>query len=145
MEELRAYFGFCILMGVAHLSAPDDTDPSLHHSSIADRISRNCFQDITRYLHFVDNTTLPEWGSQGYNHPGKVRPVIDDMSKRFADLYEPHKEVAVEDAMIKFTGCSSVKQYMPMKPIKQGIKVHGIPVHIKYTMYKHMDAACTVL
>ena len=82
MEELRAYFGFCILMGVAHLPAPDDywsTDPSLQHSPIADRISRNHFQDITRYLRFVDNTTLPEQGSPGYDHLGKVRPVIRAM------------------------------------------------------------------
>ena len=37
-----------------------------------------------------------------------------------------HREVAVDEAMIKFTikftGQSSLKQYIPMKPIKQGIK-----------------------
>ena len=52
--------------------------------------------------------------------------MIDELSKRFTELYKPHKEVAVDKAMIKFTGCSSVKQYMPMKPIKRGIKVHSI-------------------
>ena len=29
----------------------------------------------------------------------------------------------MDEAMIKFTGRSAVKQYMPMKPIKRGIKV----------------------
>ena len=43
--------------------------------------------------------------------------------QRFAGLYQPHREVAVDEAMIKFTGRSSLKQYMPMKPIKRGIKV----------------------
>lgn len=130
-DELRAYLGFCILMGVTHLPALDDywsTDPTLHYSPIADRISRDRFREITRYLHFVDNTTLPERGSPGYDRLGKVRPVIDHLSERFTDLYEPHKEVAVDEAMIKFTGRSSVKQYMPMKPIKRGIKVHGIMI-----------------
>ena len=51
--------------------------------------------------------------------------MIDELSKRFTDLYKPHREVAVDEAMIKFTGRSSVKQYMPMKPIKRGIKVHS--------------------
>ena len=79
-EELRAYLGFCILMGIAHLPALDDywsTDPTLHYSPIADRISRDRFQEISRYLHFIDNTTLPERGSPGHDRLGKVRPVID--------------------------------------------------------------------
>ena len=126
-EELRAYLGFCILMGIAHLPALDDywsTDPTLHYP-IADRISRDRFREISHYLHFVDNTTLPPRGSPRYDRLGKVRPVIDHLSKRFTDLYEPHREVAVNEAMIKFTGRSSVKQYMPMKPIKRGIKVYA--------------------
>lgn len=54
-EELKAYLGFCILMRVAHLPALDDywnTDPTLHYNSIADRISRDHFQEISRYFHF---------------------------------------------------------------------------------------------
>ena len=62
-------------------------------------------------------------GSPSYDHLGKVRLVIDELSKKFTELYE---EVAVDEAMIKFTGRSSVKKYMPMKPIKLGVKVHGI-------------------
>ena len=138
-EELRAYLGFCILMGIAHLPAFDDywsTDPTLHYSPIADRISRDRFREISCYLHFVDNTTLPEWGSPGYDHLGKVRPVIGLLSERFTELYEPHREVAVDEAMIKFTGRSSVKQYMPMKPIKRGIKVYATS-HL-YTRIVHI-------
>ena len=44
-------------------------------------------------------------------------------SQKFKSVYSPHKEVAIDEAMIKFTGRSSLKQYMPMKPIKRGIKV----------------------
>ena len=35
----------------------------------------------------------------------------------------PQREVAVDKAIIKFQGRSSLKQYMPQKPIKRGIKV----------------------
>ncbi len=38
-------------------------------------------------------------------------------------VYTPGTELAVDEAMIKFQGRSSLKQYMPMKPIKRGIKV----------------------
>ena len=38
-------------------------------------------------------------------------------------MYLPHRDVAVDEAMIKFQGRSSLKQYMPLKPTKRGIKV----------------------
>ena len=128
-EELRAYLGFCILMGINHLPALDDywsKDPSLRYSAIVDRITRDRFRDITRYLHFVDNATLTPRGSPGHDRLGKVRPVIDHLSSRFSDLYEPHQEVAVDEAMIKFTGRSTLEQYMPMKPVKRGINVWAL-------------------
>ena len=49
--------------------------------------------------------------------------MITHLSNKFATLYEPSKEVAVDEAMIKFQGRSSLKQYMPKKPTKRGIKV----------------------
>ena len=90
-------------MGVTHLPALDDywsSDPTLHYSPIADRISRDRFREISRYLHFVDNASLPERGSPGYDRLGKVRPVIDHLTKTFNDLYEPHREVAVDDDQV---------------------------------------------
>ncbi len=33
------------------------------------------------------------------------------------------RDVAVDEAMIKFQGRSALKQYLPMKPVKRGIKV----------------------
>ena len=43
--------------------------------------------------------------------------------KRFISLYKPHCENSVDEAMIPFQGRSSLKQYMPAKPVKRGIKV----------------------
>jgi len=42
---------------------------------------------------------------------------------KFAELYQPHCEVSFNEAMIKFQGRSSLKQYQSLKPIKRGIKV----------------------
>ena len=126
LPELRAYMGFCILMGINRLPCIEDywrRDPALHYAPIADRITRDRFRDISRYLHFVNNNTLVPQGSPGHDRLGKVRPVMDHLSAKFAELYNPHRETAVDEAMIKFQGRSSLKQYMPMKPIKRGIKV----------------------
>ena len=69
------------------------------------------------------NDTLEPRESPSYDKLGKVRPLIDHFTNKFKEVYMPHKEVAVDEAMIKITGHSSFKQYLPMKPIKRGIKV----------------------
>ena len=135
VKELKAFIGFCLLMGVNRLPAIYDywkRDPFYRYSPIADRISRKRFRDLFRFLHFADNETLVPRGVDGHDRLGKVRPLIDYLSGRFADVYHPHCEVAVDEAMIKFQGRSSLKQYMPMKPVKRGIKVcmHAYSYHI---------------
>ena len=52
-----------------------------------------------------------------------MRPLIDHLSQKFKSLYEVNRVVAVDEAMIKFQGRSSLKQYMSLKPMKWGIKV----------------------
>ena len=38
-------------------------------------------------------------------------------------MYNPHKDVSIDEAMIPFKGRSSMKQYMPKKPVKRGFKI----------------------
>uniref|UniRef100_A0A1X7UCR2 PiggyBac transposable element-derived protein domain-containing protein n=1 Tax=Amphimedon queenslandica TaxID=400682 RepID=A0A1X7UCR2_AMPQE len=86
-EDILAYFGNMILMGLIKLPAIANywrTDPLFHCSIISESMTRDRFFHIHRFIHFVDNISLP--------------PPTD--SRR-----------------------SSLKQYMPMKPVKRGIKV----------------------
>ena len=71
----------------------------------------------------MDNSQLVPPGHPGYDKLGKVRPVINHCSRVFQDSYNPHCECAVDEAMIPFQGRSTLKQYLPMKPVKRGIKV----------------------
>ena len=41
-------------------------------------------------------------------------------------MYSPHSQLSVDEAMIPFKGRSSMKQYLPMKPVKRGFKVWGM-------------------
>ena len=120
--EIRAYLGFMILMGINELPELRDywsTHEYLRYAPIADRISRNQFEKITQYLHFVDNTSLPSQG-EGYSRLQKVEPVITALKAKFQ---YPHCQVSIDEAMIPFKGRSMMKQYVPIKPIKRGFKV----------------------
>ena len=124
--EIRAYLGFMLLMGINELPEIRDYWSSheyLRYAPIADRISRNHFETITRYLHFVDNATLPSRGQDGYSRLQKVEPVITALKANFMSVYYPHCQVSIDEAMIPYKGRSSMKQYLPMKPVKRGFKV----------------------
>ena len=125
-NEMKAYLGFCILMGMNKL--PDlydywSTDEALHYFPVASRISRKRFLEIQRYLHFANNDNIVNRGEPGYDRLAKVRPVIDSVRPSFLANYKSHKENSVDEAMIKYKGRSALKQYLPLKPIKRGFKV----------------------
>ena len=125
-REFEAFVGFNILMGINHLPSLEDywkRDDVYNYHPISSRISRDRFREIARYLHYVDNTTLQPPTSPTYDKLGKVRPLLAYLQGRFSEVYTPGRELAVDEAMIKFQGRSSLKQYMPKKPIKRGIKV----------------------
>ena len=129
VEELEAYMGFMILMGIVNLPALRDywqKDEIFHYSPIARRISRDRFMELTRYLHFADNSSLAPPGTPGYDKLGKVRPVIERLSESFSSVYKPGRDVSIDEAMIPFKGRSSLKQYLPKKPVKRGIKVWAL-------------------
>ena len=139
--ELKALLGFNILMAI--LPSIDDywkRDP-LRYSPVADRISRDRFRELSQYLHFVDNNTLVPRGSPGHDRLGKVRQLIDHLASRFTEMYEPHCEVSVDEAMIKFQGRFSLKEYMPLKPTKRGVTVRS-PAYRKFIRCTDVRGLC---
>ena len=125
-EEIKAYLGFSLLMSINRL--PDlydywSTNDTLHYFPIAFQIPRKRFLEIQWYLHLTDNDTIVPHGQEGYDRLAKVRPVIESICKQFLADCLLHKENAVDEAMIPFKGRSSLKQYLPLKPVKHGFKV----------------------
>ena len=124
-EEIKAFLGFSILMGVNVL--PDIYDyrslqESFHYFTVTSCISRKQFLEIRRYLHFVDNSMLTQRGDPEYDGLGKIQPVIDAVNEALVSSYDPKCENSIDKAMINFKGHSSLKQYVPLKPVKRGIK-----------------------
>jgi hypothetical protein len=112
--EIRAYIGFNILMGIVRLPEIRDywaKDEKLHYSPIASRISRSRFEDIVRYLHFADNSSLPSRGEEGYHRLQKVQPIITAMKQRCTSLYQPNAQNSIDEAMIPFKGTCTTQSY----------------------------------
>ena len=106
-SEIKAYFGFMIIMGINRLPEIRDywaMDDKLHNTFIASRITRDIFEEISRYLHFVDNSTLPARGMPGFHRLQKILPIVTAMKERFLTSYNPHTQNSIDEAMIPFKG-----------------------------------------
>ena len=126
IDELTVFMGFMLFMGIVRLPSTHDywkRDEVTHYAPVARRISRNRFFEIQRYLHFADNSTLAAPGTPEYNKLGKIQPIIHSLLENFQTAYNLHRDVSVDEAMVPFKGRSTLKQYMPMKPVKHGFKV----------------------
>ena len=105
VDELKAYMGFCMLMGIVRLPSIEDywkRDPHFHYSPIASKISWDRFHHIRQYLHFADNTTIPLPGTPGSDRLAKIHPLIDKINKRCSEVYNLSRDVSVDEAMVKF-------------------------------------------
>ena len=94
-----------------------------YYSPISSWILRDRIIELHRFLHFVNNSKLPLPETPAYKKLGKVQPITEILLERFAALVEPDKHISIDEVMIKFKGRSTLKQYLPKKPVKRGIKV----------------------
>jgi hypothetical protein len=81
------------------------------------------YKKIVENLHCNNNAAAISRGDPGFDKLHKIRPVIEEINATSKIAYSPSSAFAVDECMVKFKGRSSLKQYMPLKPIKHGYKV----------------------
>jgi len=74
-------------------------------------------------MHLVENGTNPLRTDPGHDRLFKVRPLLKKMQDTFDENYYPGQNVSVDKSMVQFKGRCTMKQHMPMKPIKRGFKI----------------------
>lgn len=125
-SELRSYVGINILMGISSLPEADmywSKNVYIGNQGIQNIMTCNRYQKLGQYFHVSDRATEPAKGQPGYDKLYKVRPIIEHVQGTFPSAYSLSREIAVDEAMVKYTGRLGFRQYMPAKPIKRGIKI----------------------
>lgn len=126
VTEMKTFLALNLLMGIKKLPSYLDywsSRPELRDHFISSYMSRDRFKWLLGNLHANDNSLLPRRDSPEFDKLYKLRPVIQTLSDTFQQCYKPSKIQAIDESMIRFKGRSSLKQYMPQKPIKRGYKV----------------------
>lgn len=126
LAEMKAFIGLHVLFGIKQLPATRlywSQDPLIGVPFVTKVMSRNRFDKLSKYLHLNNNANQVPREDPAYDKLFKVRPVLDRVIQCCKMELRPQRDLSVDEAMIKFKGRLGMKQYMPMKPVKRGIKV----------------------
>ena len=125
-SELLAFIGLHIVFSVVYFPSYKQawkTKWPFSFPAIPDIMTRSRFESIQRYFHCCDTQDNPARGQPGHDKLCHVRRILDVVLTKCKTNYHPHKEQAIDEAMIGFKGRLAFKQYLPAKPTKFGIKV----------------------
>lgn len=121
--EMRVFIGLLLQMGPCSF-------PSIEHYWSRNKMynvmfwrshmSRNRFQLLLRYFHFVDN--LIESPDRLY----KVRPVIEHFNNIMRQNYVPNENICIDESMMLWRGRLHFRQYIKNKKHKYGVKLYEL-------------------
>ena len=123
---IESFLGLVVLMGINDLPNRKlywSKDMVFHNTFISSIVSRDRFLEIFYNLHLAHNSLKPKRESKDYSKIYKVKNFTEIMRRDFQKNYNFGCCGTIDESMIKFKGRSSIKQYLPLKPIKRGYKV----------------------
>ena len=121
--EMKAFLALILLMGIHKLPSYSmywSTNPLLWGKSgspFSEQMSRNRFLLLLRFLHACDNGL-----NTGTDRMYKVRDVVQCITEQWQVHYQPARDLSVDESLIPFKGRTAMKQYIPSKPHKWGLK-----------------------
>lgn len=120
-EEIRCFIGILFLTGYVVLPGKRfywDTGSDMNNKLVSEAMRRDRFIQIMRFLHCTDNSKLDKKDKMC-----KLRPFIDLLKSNFLKHFVPVEHLNYDEAMVKYFGRHSCKQYIKGKPIRFGYKV----------------------
>lgn len=122
VKEIEQFIGICLKMSVCKLPSVRHHWGNLGTHTIYNVMSVNRFEEIKRFIHFNDNSKLPEKNNPDYDKLFKVRPLCTQIQNIIRSI--PKEEhLAVAKQIIPAKSRTSLKQYNPKKPHKWDYKV----------------------
>jgi len=128
-NEFRAFIAVNLLMGIKrlpnHRSYWNRRNEFLYCPSISTIMTYRRYEDITRCLHVADDSVPVVAGDDAeFDRLRKMRWLVTELQSRFKSTWNLHQEVTVDETMVPYKGkYCPVRQYMPRKPTRWGVKV----------------------
>ncbi|XP_068111048.1 piggyBac transposable element-derived protein 4-like [Hyperolius riggenbachi] len=127
VPEMKAYVGLTLSMSI-------NPKPQIkmywsrdlyHNAPLYPAIMpRQRFELLSKFFHLNDNSQDVEHTNPSHDRLFKLRPLLTHLSAVFMDVYTPHREIAVDESLVPFHGRLSMKQYIPSKRARCGVKIY---------------------
>ena len=123
LEDLKKFLGILIFMGLNKLPTFDCywAKSQMYGCDLIQKsMSRNKFELIMRFLHFANNSQ-----SNGTDRLYKLKLLIYLISQNFLK-FTPAELVVIDESLVLFRGRTIVRQYIPNKAHKYGLKFYKL-------------------
>lgn len=123
-ESIKKYLGICIYMSLVHMpNIRSYWATNLGYPAVKDVLSRSEFERIQKFIHFADNSQMPDRNDENFDKLYKLRPIIDALNNKFQCV--PLQQcLSVDEQLCSTKARHHLKQYMPAKPHKWGYKLY---------------------
>ncbi|XP_003727691.1 piggyBac transposable element-derived protein 4-like [Strongylocentrotus purpuratus] len=130
--ELETWFGVIIGMGLLQLKGDIRKYWSVKHKltrtdGFPEVFPRDRFLQVLRYIHFVDEEiAITNRQLAGFDKFYKIRYIFNYLVPKFQEVYNPERDVAIDESMIKGQARMPARQFMKNKPTRWGLKVFAL-------------------
>ena len=134
--EMTAFLGMLIAMGIHGLPRFRMfwyTDPLFRVQPVADIMTRQRFMKLVGNLHVNDNNKAVPRGDPAYDRLHKIQPLLTKINANFQKQAVSSSSQSIDEAMIRFKGQSSFRQYMPKVWVRADAKTGYIYQFQLYT------------
>ena len=117
-NELKAFIGVLLLSSYHKLPSERyywSNDEDLGISLVKNALSRNRFQMLKSFIHFVDNS---EAENNKHDKGFKIRPLYTMLQKSFIKFGIFEKNLSIDEMIVRYYGHHSLKQFIRGKPIR---------------------------
>jgi hypothetical protein len=126
-NEMKRFIGVCVMCGVSpspklsmHWSFPTQ------NTEIAMAMPFDRFELLLRCFHLNDNNKAKPHGHKNFDKLFKVRPFLDRVTKKLTDVYQPSREITLDETMISTKSRIDFLVFLKGKPHPWGIKVVAV-------------------
>ena len=130
LSEMKKFFGILIWMGLVKQPSIECywSKDKKYKNEIVSCMVRNRFELILRFWHFSNNLEAPQ-----NDKIHKIRQLVNRLVSKYQEIMTPGQQVAVDESMVPFRGRLGIKQYIPNKRHKYGVKLFKMCDKTGYT------------
>jgi len=123
--EMKTFLSLLFHMGTIKLPRLEDywkTNKLFNLPFFRTYMSRNRFTILLRALHFSRNPAEGE--SVPRNRLHKIQPIVNYFNSRMNEIFEPNKNLSLDESMVLWRGRLIFRQYIKNKKHKFGVKMY---------------------